>query len=109
LKVSEAVQVEPAARVIGAAGQVVVPEKDVEPVPDNPMLLIVTGSAPLPVLYTVTVWAALAVPTAGLVKVSVVGDKVTAWAETWAAHPFTRLYALTEPRPVARSYPVVEL
>ncbi len=57
----------------------------------------------LPVFETVIVCAALAVPTPLLVKVRLAGLKTNACRETPAAQLFTRLLALTEPSPVARS------
>ena len=103
LKLTETVQMEPAARVAGGTGQVVVSEKDLGLLATNTAARMATGCALLPAFFTETVCAALAVPTAGLMKVRLVGDRVTAWAPTAALHAFARSVAFTEPNPVARS------
>ena len=61
VKVTLMVQLAPAASVLELLGQVLVWEKSPLLVPLRPILLIV--KAPVPLLVSVTVWAALVVPT----------------------------------------------
>lgn len=75
-----------------------------------PMMEIVGAlTVAFPVFVIVTVCAVLDFPTAVLVKVRVAGDRVTLGVPCTELQPLTRFVALAEPRPVARSYPVVAL
>ena len=78
VKVTEMVQLAPAARVLGLVGQVFVWPKSAALVPVSPIELIVSGA--VPELVKVTFCAALEVPTACWPKPRLVGESVTAGA-----------------------------
>ena len=78
LKLTESVQLAPAASVLGLIGQVFVWPKSAAFVPPSPIAVIV--SAALPEFVRVTVWAAPLVPTARDPKPRLVGENDTAGA-----------------------------
>jgi hypothetical protein len=78
LKLTESVQLPPAASVLGLIGQVFVWPKSAAFVPPSPIAVIV--SAALPEFVRVTVWAAPLVPTARDPKPRLVGENDTAGA-----------------------------
>jgi len=100
LKVTEIVQELPAANV---DVQVVEALNEVELVPENVMPPLEIARAAEPVFLSVTTWAALLAPSEVLAKVSVAGVRDTAGAVLTGDQLLTRLFALTLPRPVARS------
>jgi hypothetical protein len=61
-----------------------------------------------PELVSVTAWVAAVAPTGVEENVRLVAERLDAGAEVAAfGHPFTTLATLSEPRPVALSYPAV--
>src|SRR5438874_2124413 len=76
VKVTLTVHEAPAASVLGLIGQLLVWAKSLALVPVSPMLVMVR--APVPLLVSVTVWAALLVPTAWFAKLTLVGLRLTA-------------------------------
>ena len=70
--------------------------------------MVLREAAAVPVFLMVTVSTVeLVVPTVVDGKVTAVGERVMAGEPTTEDQLFTRLVALTEPRPVASSKPVV--
>ena len=102
MNVTEKVQEAPEANRAGEAGHVVVSEYELASAPVKVIAVIESAE---PVFFSVTVFGALATPTVVLAKVRLGGVKVTLPCEEIQA--FTRFVALTEPSPVARSYPLV--
>jgi len=106
LKVTEMVQLVPAVKV-DPHEVVLLNALALAPLMAMPPLAM--SSVIVPVFFRVTTWAALAVPSFVLAKVRLLGVKVTVGGTISALQALTRLYALTEPSPVVRSYPTVEL
>ncbi len=101
-------QEEPVARAVVVEQVVEVPDPLKSPKfpPLMEMLEMLTGA--VPVFLTVTVFPALVEPTTVEANVRLVGVSVTAAVPDVDTQLFTRLFAFTEPRPVARSKPEVE-
>src|SRR5258708_5462674 len=75
VKVTEMVQLAPAASVVEPDGQVVVCAKSAAFVP--PTLMLEIESAEVPLFVSVTVWAALVEPRFWLPKARLVGERLT--------------------------------
>jgi hypothetical protein len=71
------------------------------------MVSEVTVTAAVPVFLMVTACAAVVDPTSVEAKARLVGETVTVWVVAVVGHALTRLVILTEPKPMAGSYPTV--